>query len=255
MIEIRYEEHYEMADVAGKSVAQAREQYKQEFGIPDKAQANLNGKGIRQKHELNTALGDNDSLTFAHKSRKGLFFVGAILLALAVTGGVFAYGALNYTVTGTVTAESSEFADAVVGANNPTWSLWGGYTGAIPATTEVFYVEPGAGFTGDFVIQLYLTNVDDLVEVYRVMGMRWTVTLGTSTGITAITVTPTSPGFLSLTHPTIDLEISTTGAPIAGDQLDVNLSGGFFRTHYYGAGPWGGSEDPQILLKVIQKGT
>lgn len=49
MTEIRYGEYYEMADLAGKSVAQAREQYKQEFGIPDKAQAKLNGKGIRQK--------------------------------------------------------------------------------------------------------------------------------------------------------------------------------------------------------------
>ena len=86
MIEIRYGEHYEMADAAGKSVAQAREQYKQEFGIPDKAQASLNSKGIKQKHEPKTALGDNDSLTFAQKSMKGLFFVGAILLALAVTG-------------------------------------------------------------------------------------------------------------------------------------------------------------------------
>ena len=73
MVEIRYGEHYEMANIAGKSVAQAREQYKQEFDIPGKARASLNGKGIRQKHELVTALGDNDSLTFAQKSRKGLF--------------------------------------------------------------------------------------------------------------------------------------------------------------------------------------
>jgi len=93
MVEIRYGKHYEMADLAGKSVAQAREQYKQEFGIPDKAKASLNGKGIGQKHELVTALAHDDSLTFAQKSRRGLFFIGAVLLALAITGGVFAYGA------------------------------------------------------------------------------------------------------------------------------------------------------------------
>jgi len=254
MVEIRYGENYEMADLAGKSVAQAREQYKQEFGIPDKAQANLNDKGIKQKHELVTALGDNDSLTFAQKSRKGLFFIGAILLALAVTGGVFAYGALTYTVTGAVTAESSEFADADVGINTPTWSLWGQYTGSVPATTEVFEVTPGANFTGDFVIQIYLTNIEDLVEVYRVMGMRWTVTNGTgNTGITGVTVTPTT-GFLSLTHPTIELEISITGTPDGTEKIDVDLSGGFFRTQSHGGG-WGGSEDPQILCKIIQKGT
>jgi len=254
MVEIRYGENYEMADLAGRSVAQAREQYKQEFGIPDKAQASLNGKGIRQKHEPVTALGNNDSLTFAQKSRKGLFFIGAILLALAITGGVFAYGALTYTVTGAVTARGAEFADADVGAYTPTWTLWGGYTGQIPATTEVFHVTPGQDFTGDFVIQIYLTNVDDLVEVYRVMGMRWTVTLGTSDGITSITCNP-STGFLSLTHPTIDLEITTTGTPDGDDIINVDLSGGFYRTHYYGAGPWGGDEDPQILCKIIQKGT
>ena len=255
MIEIRYGEHYEMADLAGKSIAQAREQYKQEFGIPDKAQANLNDKGIRQKHELVTALGDNDSLTFAQKSRKGLFFIGAILLALAVTGGVFAYGALSVTHTAAVTAESSEFADAVAGANTPSWSLWGGYTGKITATTEVFKVTPGNNFTGDFVIQIYLINVDDLVEVYRTMGMRWTVTNHTgNTAITGVTVTPSLPAFLSLTHPTIDLEISITGTPDGVEFIDVDLSGGFFRTHFHGAG-WGGSEDPQILCKIVQKGT
>ena len=136
--------------------------------------------------------------------------------------------------------------------------MWGGYTGAVPATTEVFAVIPGNNFTGDFVIQLYLTNVDQLVEVYRVMGMRWTVTNGAgNTLITGVTVTPSSPGFLSLTHPTIDLEISLAGTPDGIEELDVNLSGGFFRTHYYGTG-WGGppnSEDPQILCKIIQKGT
>ena len=79
------------------------------------------------------------------------------------------------------------------------------------------------------------------------------MTLGTSTGITAITCTPTT-GFLSLTHPTIDLEISTTGTPLGNDELNVDLSGGFYRTHYYGAG-WGGDEDPQILCKIVQKGT
>ena len=254
MVEIRYGEHYEMADLAGRSVADAREQYKPEFGIPDKAQASLNGKGIRQKHELVTALGDNDSLTFAQKSRKGLFFIGAILLALAVTGGVFAYGALTTTVTGVVTAEASDFADAAAGANTPTWSLWGQYTGQVPATAEVFKVTPGNNFTGDFVIQIYLTNVDDLVEVYRTMGLRWTVTNHTgNTAITGVTCTPTT-GFLSLTHPTVDLEITLTGTPDGTEFIDVNLSGAFFRTQSHGAG-WSGSEDPQILCKIIQKGT
>jgi len=253
MVEIRYGEHYETADLTGKSVAQAREQYKQEFGIPDKAKANLNGKGIGQKHELVTALAYDDSLTFTQKSRKGLFFIGAVLLALAVTGGVFAYGALTATVTTSISAENAEFADVTAGAV-PDWDVFGGYTGSIAATGAVFEIVPANGFTGDFVVQVFLTNVDNLVEVYRVLGMTWTATLdGAADGITSITVTPTT-NFLSLTHPTIDLEISTTGTPDGDDIINVDLSGGFFRTHYYGGG-WSGSPSPLIFSKVIQKGT
>ena len=253
MVEIRYGEHYEMANIAGKSVAQAREQYKQEFDIPDKAKASLNGKGIRQKHELVTALGDNDSLTFAQKGRKGLFFIGAILLALAVTGGVFAYGALTATVTTSISAENAEFAD-VTGGAVPDWDVFGAYTGSISATAAVFEIVPANGFTGDFVVQVYLTNVDDLVEVFRVLGTTWTATLdGAADGITAITVTPTT-NFLSISQPTIDLEISTTGTPDGDDIINVDLSGGFFRTQRYGTG-WGGSPSPLIFCKVIQKGT
>ena len=254
MVEIRYGEHYEVADLAGRSVAQARKQYKQEFGIPDKAQASLNGKGIGKKHEPVTALGHNDSLTFAQKSRKGLFFIGAMLLALAVTGGVFAYGALTYSVTSLVTAMSSEFADADVGAHTPTWSLWGSYSGAIPETLEVFKVTPGEDFTGDFVVQIYLTNVDQLVEVYRTMGMTWTVkNHDLNSEIGSVTCSPTE-GFLSLTNPTVDLEIHLTGSPDGIEFIDVDLSSGFYRTHSHGGG-WGGSAEPIILCNIIQKGT
>ncbi|GAJ02235.1 unnamed protein product, partial [marine sediment metagenome] len=142
MVEIRYGERYEMADLAGRSIANAREQYKQEFGIPDKAQASLNGKGIRQKHEPVTALGDNDSLTFAEKSRKGLFFIGAILLALAITGGIFAYGATGDIVDLDLTAQS-DFAAVVQAATPPTWDVWGSYKGAVTAG-DLFTVTPDA---------------------------------------------------------------------------------------------------------------
>lgn len=39
MVEIRYGDYSEQADLAGKSVAEACEQYKLELGIPDKATA------------------------------------------------------------------------------------------------------------------------------------------------------------------------------------------------------------------------
>ena len=46
MVGIRYGEHYQEVDLAGKTVAEVREQYKEEFGIPDKAQVSLGGKSI-----------------------------------------------------------------------------------------------------------------------------------------------------------------------------------------------------------------
>ena len=60
MVEIRYGEHYELASLAGKNIAEVREQYKQEFGIPDRAQAKLNGQEIGKKHELKQELKDDD---------------------------------------------------------------------------------------------------------------------------------------------------------------------------------------------------
>jgi len=254
MVKIRYGENYEEVDLAGKTVAEVREQYKEQFGIPDKAQVSLGGKGIKQKHEVETRLGEDDKLTFAEKSRKGLFlFAGTLLLALSVTGGVFASGALTDTISATVTAESSEFCD-VTANTAPSWSVWGAWLGAIPAQTEVFHLQPGNTFTGDFVIQIYLTNAEDLAEVYRVLGMRWTVKINAAAdSILTVTPTPTT-GFLSLSNPVCEIEVSFTGAGDADDMIDVDLSGGFFKTHYYGSG-WGGSEDPDIFLKVIQKGT
>jgi len=253
MVEIRYGENYEEVDLAGKTVAEVREQFKEQFGIPDKAQVKLGGKGIKQKHEAETRLNAGDKITFAQKSRKGLVFIGALLLALSTTGGVFASGALTDTISATVTAKGSEFCD-VTANTAPSWSLWGAWLGAIPAQTEVFHLQPGNTFTGDFVIQIYLTNADQLAEVYRVLGMRWTVTNGAgNSSISVVTPTPTT-AFLSLANPVCEIEVSFTGVADGIKTLDVDLDGGFFKTHYYGSG-WGGSAAPDIFLKVIQKGT
>ena len=43
MVEVRYRDRYEAADLAGKHIGEVREQYRSGFGIPDKARARLNG--------------------------------------------------------------------------------------------------------------------------------------------------------------------------------------------------------------------
>jgi len=244
MVEIRYGERYEMADLAGRSIADAREQYKQEFGIPDKAQARLNSKGIRQKHEPVTALGDNDSLTFAEKSRKGLFFIGAILLALAITGGIFAYGATADIVDLDLTAQADFAAVLENTVDPPTWDVWGSYKGSVD-TGDLFTVTPDAtgGWTGDMSIVLTLTNAHELVAAYRILVLE--VEIWDSAG-TPVKVD--GPEYLTMGTGEISFEIDQTGftAP-----YDVRLTGGFYISH---RGGWTTNyEDPSIFCQVLQR--
>ncbi len=243
MVEIRYGEHYEMADLAGRSIAQAREQYKQEFGIPDKAQASLNSKGIGQKHEPKTALGDNDSLTFAEKSRKGLFFIGAILLALAITGGVFAYGQTTTTV-GLALDAQSDFAAVAAASPTPTWDVWGSYKGSVD-TGDLFTVTPDVpgGWTGDMSVVLTLTNAHELVAAYRILVLE--IEIWDSTPVTPVKVGTTE--YLTMGNGEISIDITQTVNP----PYHVNLSDGFYITH---KGGWTASaEDPSIFCQVLQR--
>lgn len=75
MIQICYGEHCDLADLAGRSVAEAREQYKSEFDIPDRAQAILNDKLLKKKLEDWIMLEDGDDLSFEEKkrSKKSIF--------------------------------------------------------------------------------------------------------------------------------------------------------------------------------------
>jgi len=240
MVEIRYGEHYEMADLAGKSVAQAREQYKQEFGIPGKAQASLNGKGIKQKHEPKTALSHDDSLTFARKSRKGLFFIGAILLAMAITGGIFAYGATTATLSLTLTDQPDFAAMAAAGAP-PTWNVWGSYRGKVTAG-DLFTLTPATAWTGDMSVLLTLTNAHDLVETYRILVLEIEIWDSNATPVQVGTTE-----YLTMGTGEASIEFTQTADP----PYDVRLTGGFYITH---RGGWTtGQEDPSIFAQVLQR--
>ena len=238
MTEIRYGKHYEVADLAGRSVAQVREQYKQEFGIPDKAQARLNGKGIGQKHEPKTALSHNDSLTFAQKSRRGLFFIGAVLLALAITGGVFAWGATTATVGLTLT-QQGDFAEVVASGSLPTWNVFGSTKGSV-ATGTLFAVNPDDDWTGDMSVLVTIGNAEDLVEVYRILVLEIEVqdSLGNPIG---------GPEFLTLGKGDIDMDVDYD----TDVGYTVEITGGYYITH---KGGWtGGQEDPVLMCQVLQR--
>ena len=238
MVEIRYGERYEMADLAGKSVAQAREQYKQEFGIPDKAQARLNDKGIGKKHEPKTALGDNDSLTFAPKSRKGLFFIGAILLALAITGGIFAYGATTATVDLTVTGKP-DFAVVTTGAG-ASWNAFGSHKGSV-GTGTLFTITPDADWTGDIAVLVTIANAQELVEAYRILVLE--IEVQDATGPDTIA----GPEYLTLGRGEIDMDVDYA----ADKPYTVELTGGYYITHR--GGFTSDEASPTLMCQVLQR--
>ena len=84
MVEIRYGDQYEVSDLAGQTVCEARELFKTDLGIPNKAQARLNGSKVKPSAELDTVLNDDDKLNFAVSKSRVPYLVGALLLALVV---------------------------------------------------------------------------------------------------------------------------------------------------------------------------
>jgi hypothetical protein len=242
MVEISYRGRHEAADMVGKPISEVREQYSSLLGIPEKAQARLNGKKIGGKHEPKTVLGANDRLSFEDRSRRGLFFAAAVMLTMVVTGSMFAQTATTATVSLTLTGKS-DFAAVTAAGSPPTWNVWGSYKGNV-TTGDLFTITPETDFTGDMVALITLTNASDLVSAYRVLVFE--VEIYDSAG------TPAQVGtteYLTLTRGDITIEIDQTGhtAPYT-----VQITGGNYMTH---RGGWtAGNEDPTILCDVIQKG-
>ena len=248
MVEIRYGENYQEVDLTGKTVAEVREQYKEQFGIPDKAQVRLGGKGIKQKHEAETRLNAGDKITFAQKSRKGLVFIGTLLLALSITGGVFAYGATTVTVGLTLT-DPGDFA-AVIGAATPTWNVWGSYKGKVVAG-DLFTITPDAAWTGDMSVIVTLTNAHDLVEAYKMLVFEievWDDGLNLGAGGQAACGLGTSTTeYLTLGKGDLEIDFSQTTGPT----YTVKIISGYYITHKEG---WGtDKEDPLIMCQVLQR--
>ena len=239
MVEIIYREQSEVAELAGRSVAEVREQYRTEFGIPDRAQAKLNGKLLKRKLEADMRLGDDDELSFAQKGRRGLFVIGATLLAMAITGGIFAYGATTTTL-GLVVQDYGDFA-AVAAAGTPlTFNAWGSYKGNIPAG-DLFTVTPEANLTNaDFSILVTIANAQQLVECYRILVMEVEVTDNTAATIAG-------PEYLSLGRGEIDFDVDWD----ADTPYTVEVTAGYYITH---KGGWTTSrEDPLIMCQVLQR--
>jgi len=257
MVEIKYGDQFEITNLAGQTVRKAREQFKAEFGIPDKAQAKLNGSRVKGGAEPGIVLNDDDKLTFAVSRGKGAYLIGALLLALAATGGVFAFGFINASTTLTGNIAESNFADVSVntsGVSSLAWSGWGFYKGAITAAvggTPIFTIDTAtSGYTGDLVVTVSLGNADALVKRYRALSLQLTMNAadGSVLDINEDTLADASDWvMLTLDNGSVSMYPGGT----AGFS-SVRVKRGFFITHVW-PGAWSGSGSPELFCEVAQR--
>jgi hypothetical protein len=250
MVEIRYGDQFEVSELAGQTIAEAREQFKGEFGIPNKAQAKLNGSKIKTGSEFDTVLNDDDKLTFAVSRSKGVYLVGALLLALAVTGGIFAAGFINATTTINASTTGSNFADVSVNNTVPGWSSWGFFKGAITSGTLFNVDTQTSGYGGDLVVTVSLGNADQLVKVYRALSMQ--LAMYSANGTQLDISGGTGSNWVMLTIDNGSVSMFPTGIP-GGNKMTVRVKKGFYITHVAPFGGGAGAEDPELFCEVAQR--
>lgn len=241
MVEIRYGEHSEEAELAGKSVAEAREQYRSVLSVPDKAKAYLNGKRVKQELEPDLKLCDDDELSFKEGSKVPLL-IAALLLTLVVTGGIFAYAQTSTSVTVGVTRQA-DFATVSANMTVSGWNVYGKYKGTIPSG-NLFTITPASGYPGDLIATLYIGNGDELVDVYRILVMRVSV-------YDNLNVKMHGPEILTLAKGEADLPMSLSGYT---PPYTIKLDGGFYISHlFHGWSIAAGHEDPLIYVDISQR--
>ncbi len=248
MVEIRYGDQYEIVDIAGQTVSEAREQFKAEFGIPDKAKAKLNSSKVKSNAEIDTVLNDDDKVTFAVARSRTPFLIGALLLALAATGGVFAFGFLNANVTLSATTHS-DFANVTANTDSISFNVWGLLKGSIFANHDLFYIKKNVSWTGDLVITVTLGNAGELAKVYRAFGLEL-ILEDTNTHVQqSLGLSQNQIVLLSLDYPSVNLFYSG-----ASQNVTVKVKNGFYVATHIGASgiPAGGSANPEIFCDVTQ---
>jgi molybdopterin converting factor small subunit len=261
MVEIRYGEQYKAADLAGLTVSEAREQFKTEFGIPDKATARLNGSKVRENVELDTVLNDDDKLSFAVARSRGAYLVGALLLVLAVTGGVFAAGFINATATLNGSVKSSNFADVslnTAGISDLSWTAYGSFKGAIVSSTTngtpIFNIDTAtSGYTGDLVVTITLGNTDQLAKVYRLLALKLGMNApdGSPIDINESGAADSNDWvMLTLENGSVSM---FPKAAASNNVCTVRVLSGFYLTHVCPGMGWSGSASPDLFCEVAQR--
>ena len=167
----------------------------------------------------------------------------ALLAALLVTGGVFAYTFTTATATIGVTAPTSDFATVTAGSvTAPT--VFGKFTGTWP-TDDLYTITPDAGYTGDLVVTVYLTNAGELIRYYQHLNMK--LELWDSTNTTADEQAEAQVINMQNSQVLFTWANGTGTGPYT-----VKITGGSFRIHPFKS-LTGGSYQPQLWAEITQR--
>ena len=245
MVEIIYGDSSELVDLTGMSVADARRRYGAKFGISGGAKARLNHKSLNRKQEKDVILGENDVLHFTEVNRLKQVLVGALVLAFAASASMFAYTVTSASTTITASSGGADFASVTANNSVASYTVHGKYAGAIGGG-NLFDVTPSSGFTGDFEVNVYLTNLNELTETYGLflMQIRMVDSANSSVDVEAIT----KP--LTLNNGSVNF---LAQGLVGGTTYYINTTGGIFRSY-----PWsfisGSINSPSIFCDVTQAG-
>ncbi len=258
MIEIKYKNQYEVTDLAGCTVSEARTRYQEELGIPAKAYVKLNGSKLKAKAEAETVINDDDRLSFGVSHPRGVYYLTALLLALAITGGVFASGFINGTASINASTVQSNFADVTAnttGLASLTWTAYGKFSGKIATSTNgtaIFNVDTSSGYTGDLVVTVSYGNVDELLSKYRVLDLQLGMTYpdGSPMDINEDGTANATTDWVMLTLENGSVSLYPGGT---ANYTQVRVTKGFYITQVKPNGVWGGSEDPELFCEVAQR--
>ncbi len=172
MVQVEYKKEAREAELTGRTVAEARRLFEDELGFTKKTAAVLNGVRVSVHREGSTVLHDDDNLVFRAIGHRVAFLISALLLALAVTGGVFASGFISGTAA--INATSSNYNFAEVSANTSvvnTWTVLGGLKGSTGNATLFDVDTASSGYTGDLLLTISLANIDELSPIYRSLSL------------------------------------------------------------------------------------
>ena len=192
--------------------------------------------------------------------RLGRPAAAALLLALAVTGSVFAFGWIDASTTPLASAATQDFAAVSVNNTAPvTWNPYGYYKGSIHGGADgipVFNIDTlTPNYTGDLVVTVSIANADTLTKCYRMLSLK--IMMYDSNGnIVDINESNTGVGdsndyvLLSLNNGSVDM---FPGG--AADQFTVRIKSGYYITHIFESGNWDDADEfqPPLFCEVAQR--